>query len=266
MLADIVCGLWLIMSGILGWKRKAKMELPSLVILMLSYGGARFASLFLANTVDSIAKKGPLAGAAMATLVLWPVLYYTLQFVWKKIPKGGNEAGIRISLDANGNPVVNRGSLLTKGLLGALFGLSRGVILYAGTLYILLLIVPSTMYKDGRGTVIVHPNSITLKLVRQVDPTLKDMDSVTKGLQVLHHIRTRSRVRRKAYRNKKVRKLLKRPVIQNAYKNRKLLHRASHKRQGRRDSTLILWLRSYQEAVQDPKAVKALRRLTRLMK
>lgn len=265
MLADVVCGLWLLMTAILGWKRKAKMEFPTLIILALSYGGARFGSLFLSGPVDSFAKKGPLAGAAMATVLLWPVLYYALQFVWKKLPKGGNEAGIRITVDANGNPVVNRGSLLTKSFLGAVFGVGRGVILYTGTLYILLLIVPSTMYKDGRGTVIVHPKSVTLKLVRQVDPTLKNMDSVTKGLQTLHLIRTSSKVRRKAYRSQDVRKLLRQPTIKKLRRKRKLLHRANYKRQGRRDSTLILWLRSYQETVTDPKSVQALKKLNKLM-
>ncbi len=268
MLADIVCALWLVMSLVLGWKRKFKLEAPTFVILTISYILARIASIYLAHIVDGVMKKGPLTGAAVATLLLWPVLYYTLQYVWKqlrsKLPAG--EAGIRISVDADGNPLINRSSLLGKSIGGAIVGLGRGIILYAGVLYILLLIIPSTMYKDGRGTVIVHPKSVTLKLLRQLDPILLRMEQVTRGLQTIRGIQTRVKIRRKYRKSKQAQALYRSPEIKRIRKKRKLLRRANSKRQGRRDSTLLLWLKSYQHAVFDTKTATALHKLQTLMK
>lgn len=266
MLADIVCILWLLMSAVLGWKRTSSLEFPSLLLTVLSYGLARLISPTLAEVVDGIAKKGVLTGAAIATLLLWPILYLVLHAVWKKIRPHGGSRSIRIRVDADGNPMVNQASLLSRNALGTLFGLMRGVVLYSGILYILLLIIPSSMYKDGRGTVIVHPKSISLKWIRRWDPTLRRMDQVNRGLQLLYGIKTRAKLRQKAYRTPQIAALLNSPDLITLSRNHKLLTRAVAPNQGLRDSTLLLWLKSYQKAVFYDSSALALKKLVRSMK
>ena len=233
------------------------------VIMALSYPLSRVGSVYLANVGDGFVKKGPLAGSAVVVIVLWPLLYFVLQSLWKKIrsKQAESEEGIRISVDEFGNPVANRSGMFAKNLGGALFGLGRGAILYAGVLYLLLILVPSTMYKDGRGTVIVHPKSVTLRWLRNTDPVLVRMDQVTRGLQTIRGIQRHTRVRRNYRKSSIAQSLYRSPEVKKLRKNSKLLSRASSKTQGRRDSTLLLWLKSYQYAVFDTKTAKALHTL-----
>lgn len=265
MLADVVCILWLLMSVVLGWKRTSKLELPSLLLMASSYVLARIISPFLAEMVDGIAKKGVLAGAAFATILLWPVFYLLLDAIWKSIRPRGQSAEIRIRIDVDGNPIVNHAGMLSRNVGGAVLGLLRGTILYSGILYLLLIIVHSTMYKNGHGTVIVHPKSVSLRWIRQIDPTLSRMDQVNRGLQWLYSIRSRAQLRQMAYRNAKIMALLNSPPLLDLSRNRKLLTSANAAHLGKRDSALLLWIKSYQKTVANDASVRALNRLTALM-
>ncbi|MCK6512343.1 CvpA family protein [Myxococcota bacterium] len=262
MLADVLTCLWVTMAAVLGWKRRAVYEVMSLVALVLAYIGARLLAGPLGPMVGGIAKIGPLGGQFLATAILWFALYVGLLFLIKRMPREA-EAGVRIEVDDEGNPVV-RGGVMPK-IGGLLLGAVRGLILFLGVVSLLVALIPVFLYKDGRGTAMIQPASITMKLLKEHEPVLRAMEDTAKGLRALQHLRANATVRARVMRqHPELKALYDSPKLQRIRQETTLLTKANQRRQGRRDSTLLLWLSPYQEAVRDPEVVQALATFARL--
>lgn len=256
MLADVLTCIWVTMAAVLGWKRRAAYEMLSLVCLALAYVAARGSAIFLGPTLGVSAKIGPVGGQFLATASLWLIFYIVLLQVVKRLPRKA-EAGVRIEVDEDGNPVV-RGGVMPK-IGGVLVGAVRGLVLFLGVVSLLVVLVPSFLYKDGRGTAMIQPKSMTMKTIKQWEPTLRAMEDVTKGLRSLQHLRANRKLRMQVIRkHPELKKLYDLPKIQKIRQDIKLLSRANKQRQGKRDSTLLLWLPSFQDAVRDAEVVDAL--------
>ncbi len=262
MLADVLTCIWVTMAAILGWKRRAVYEVMSLVALVLAYVVARLAAEPLGATVGGIAKIGPLGGQFLAMAVLWFVLYVAFLFGIKRLPREA-EAGVRIEVDEEGNPVV-RGGVMPK-IGGVLLGGVRGLILFLGVVSLLVALIPAFLYKDGRGTAMIQPASITMKMLKEHEPLLRAMEDVAKGLRSLQHLRANHKARARVMReHPSLKGLYDAPKIQRLRQDTTLLTKANQRRQGRRDSTLLLWLPQYQEAVRDAEVVRMLATFARL--
>lgn len=256
MLADVVCVIWIVMAGALGWKRRFRRELPSLVILLVTWFVSQFLAHGLMRAVSSALGFGPIDAMLFLSLGLWTLLYFVFWRLWLKFQSRPNTQQMRIELDEMGNPIVRGGAL--QGPLGGVIGLVRGVVLYIGVVSALAALVPSRFYKDGRGMAMVHPKSWSMKQIRSHDPNLKTFHDAARGLRSLQYLQRSGAARSKAFRHKELKAAWKTPAIRKLRKDGKLLNRANRKRQGRRDATLLLWLRSFQDAVAQPKTAKAL--------
>lgn len=267
MIADIVLGIWLVMAAIYGWKRKALLELNSVMMFAISYLIARVAAGFAAPSLAGIkisgATLGPIGAEALASFVLWLTLYILLSLLWRKFKPSGPESGIRIEVDAQGQPIAKSTTL--KSLFGALFGMIHGTMLYAAILLWCMLLVPIISYKDGKGITMIHPGSHVIKVLRMVDPLLQRIDWSVKGLRSLRFYNQHRKVRRKAHRDKSLRKAVQSKPIKKLRRNSKLLSRANSSKQGRRDGTLLLWMPAFQKLVADPKTAKELKHIAKAL-
>lgn len=263
MIADVVLGIWLIMAAVYGWKRKALLEFNSLLIFVVSYAIARIASVSLAPIVESSLGWGPIGTQVVISFVLCIVLYIVLGMIWKKVRPIGSESGLRIELDAQGNPIVKGVKL--KALLGAVFGILRGALMYVAVLHWLMLLVPIVSYNDGKGLTVVHPASYTIQTLRKLDPLLQRIDWTVKGLRTLRYTQHSRKARRKVYKDKTLRKWMRTKAGRRIQRNKTMLNRANSTKQGRRESTLLLWMKDFQQVVNDPHHSHMLQRIAHLV-
>jgi hypothetical protein len=264
MLADIVLIVWILMTAVLGWKRRAAIELRTVLFLSLSYILARFAGLLLAPIASQFVAPGPITASAIVALIIWPIIYGVFAYAWKNfLPKQSDEAGIRIKVDAEGNPQLNHFGLRIQKLLGFVIGLIRGLVFYAGFIFFLMILTPSYLYTpEGRRITVVRTDSISMYWLHQIDPTLRRLDQVTAGLQILHAIRTKKTHSQRANQNPEIRKLLQTPQIKKIQRETKLLAHAITL--GRRNSTLLLWIPQFQQLAADPSTASILQQITAL--
>ena len=259
MIADIVLAIWLVMAAVYGWKRKSLLEFNSLLVFIVSYGLSRVVASALAEPLAPKVGLGLVGTEVAVSFALCLTLYILLGLLWKKLRPVGSESGIRINVDAEGNPIVKGAKL--KAFLGALFGMAKGILMYAAVIFWLILLVPILSYKDGKGLTVVHPDSLLIKNLRKVDPLIIRVDWSVKGLRTLRYLNRSRKARKRAYRNRKLRKLLKKKSIKKLRRNKKLLSRANSKKQGRRESTLLLWMPAFQQIVHSAQMTERLKQL-----
>lgn len=266
MVADIVLLIWLGMAAVYGWKRKMLIELNSLFMFLVSYAAARLVGMTFSASLAPSMKMGdttfgPLGTEALISFGLFLILSLLLSFLWKKFKPAGRQAGIRIEVDAQGQPIVKGAKL--KAFVGALLGMIRAALLYTAVLFWLMLLVPIVSFKDGKGLRVARPKAYTVQFMRQVDPTLQSIEWTTRGMRALRNLQRNRKARRKAYRNKQIKALLRSQPIKAIYKQRGLLAWADKPKHGRRDSTLLLWLPGFQQAVSDKQTAAQLKQLAK---
>ncbi len=261
MLADVIFILWIIMGGVFGWQRRAAIELYSFIILAVTFIFARLLAQFFMFPIASIFNSRPIDTRLISFLILWLFLHIAVWKLWNawSIKR---KANIRIRYDADGNPIANPIPFWTK-LLGFFIGIFRSAFLYAGIISALYLLVPSRFYKNNRGTTLVHPNSISLRWIKQLDPDIRRLEEVTQGLRSLRSLKYNLHRRYRCFKRTSLRQIWKMPQIIHLRRNRKLLSRANHGRQGRRDASLLLWMPAMQETLADATTSNALITLAR---
>ena len=246
MLADVVSIIWVVMAGAMGYKRRARVELPSLILIALTLLISRFVGSLLGPSLAGIGGIGPYEASLYTSLVLWLALYWPLLKGWNKWNQWTPESGVRIELDELGNPVVKGAAL--QGIFGLLLGVVRGAILYVGVVSCIIALVPGRLYKDGRGTAVVHLDSKTMKWIKAYDPGFQKLLWTTRGLRSIQYLNTHWRARRSLVKTPAMKKIWQSEDIKALRKNRTLLNRAMRKRQGKKDPTLLLWLPAFQKA------------------
>jgi hypothetical protein len=263
MLADILTGIWVLMAAILGWKRQMRYEGMSLLAVVISYILARWLGDLGGAAIGGALKIGDVGGATFLTMALWLILYIGAMKMGKRLMQRETEASnVRIELDEAGNPVVSGGRFGKIG--GLVVGGVRGAVLYGAVVAGLVVLIPSFLYKDGRGTAMVQPGSQVMALLQRHEPQLRRLDEAVKGLRALGHLRKNRKAYQAASRQPELDALLKLPQIKALWKEVKLLEKADNQRQGRRHATLLLWMPAFQAAVRDTKTVEALAELSRL--
>jgi len=257
MLADIIFLLWVVGAGVLGWKRLFRVEVLALLSLLASYTAARLLAILLTGPLI-LSSLGPMGTRWLLSAVLWLGLAMALRPLVHRLRASENQHGIRVELDEAGEPVV-RGAFLLKAS-GFFVGCLNGAALYLAITALLIPMIPLLLYKDGRGTVMIHPTSMSLRLLRDIDPDLRSLQKTAAGLRSL--LAAGSAKNEASVKSQpRLREILGLPVIQEARKNKKLLDRADSEKQGRRDPTLLLWLPSFQRLASDSSAVSALEEL-----
>jgi hypothetical protein len=253
-LADIIPLIWLLMAGYFGWKRMGRIELVSFVSVTVS---------FLLAYVVAFQVGPSLAGAKYAVTFPWLLFSLLWTFLWVVFAQIGNKwlsrnAGAHIEMDEYGRPKM--GKIWLSKFFGAFWGIVRGALLYVGFVGVSMVLVPTFFYAKGRGTAVVHPNSLSMKALVQHHPELRKLEEVAGGLRVLKH-RHKRHVRRQFKKSGEVQRLLRRKDIKALFRQKELLRRANHRRQGRKSATLLLWMPAFQRIFAKPETVAALRLL-----
>lgn len=249
MLADVVCVIWVVLSGLLGAYLGIRAELYRLTLLVGSYAVARVVGVTLA---ESLAAKlyGVMGASLIVALVLWPVLYWTVRIVFEKI-FAFRRHPIRVNFSPDGEMIVGH-SPFWKRLFGGLIGAVRGGALFVGLLSLLIPLTPLLFSKAGKGTAILHPASKVLRWIRQQDPRLTQIEAVARGLRSMRYAQRSRRMRRRAERSKEARQILRNRSVRSLFKRRALLNAAHSRKEGRKDAMLLLWRRDFQELVFQP--------------
>lgn len=255
MLADIICLLWVIMSTVFGMKRRVRMEFASLSVLLVSYFGARVMGIILTEPLAS-ALYGPFGARLIVTLLAWILLYFFSWYIIRGFGFYKPRENIRVDIDASGEPTSI--SFATEKLLGGVIGFLRGFLLFAALIAILVPLIPLMWYSNGKGTAMVHPDSLVISWIRTVDPDLIGMDDSAKGLRSIRYFYRSPKLQAEYLKDPEIKRILRIPSIKYLRKRKRLLRKASSEEQGVRDATLLLWMKLFQETIVDKKRVRVL--------
>lgn len=257
MLADVLFGIWIVMSGALGWKRLGRHEIPSLLVLSITLLLSRLVAFVLMNPLAKVISRGPLEVFWVLSLTLWLLFFFLGWRFWLSWSnQRGGSVHTRIDMDEFGQPIVRGRGLQV--VLGIVFGLVRGAVLYLGIVSCLAALVPNYMYRDGRGTAMIHAKSKSMQWMQMADPMLRRMGDVVQGLRSVRYIQRSTKAMRKVQRNASLKTLWNSRAIRTIRKDKRLLSRANQKRLGRRNPTLLLWIPSFHWAVTDAARAHAL--------